>query len=110
MCNVLLQSCPSWTPWNQWSSCSVTCDSGSRVRNRVCTNGIAGETGCPGPDQQDDICILGVSTPILLAITLLTSSEVFTFDIANKQKIILQTVLSILVCMEFMEHVQCHLL
>ena len=46
-----------------WSDCSVTCDIGIRVRERICMNGLPGDPGCPGQDTEEAECNLGVSIP-----------------------------------------------
>ena len=47
-CNV--KACPvkfSWTPWNAWSSCSVSCAEGTKERQRECIPPKGGGATCP---------------------------------------------------------------
>ncbi|XP_072042912.1 uncharacterized protein [Amphiura filiformis] len=39
---------PSWNEWGAWSSCSVTCGIGNRMRTRTCSNLNDPETTCLG--------------------------------------------------------------
>jgi len=48
-----------WGQWNNWSSCSNSCDDGTRTRTRTCSiNG-----GCPGTDSENEVCNLGACPP-----------------------------------------------
>ena len=40
-----------WTPWTEWSSCSVTCGNGTRSRERFCTN----SQQCLGSNPKQEI-------------------------------------------------------
>uniref|UniRef100_UPI00193A61B8 uncharacterized protein LOC120335429 n=1 Tax=Styela clava TaxID=7725 RepID=UPI00193A61B8 len=51
-------ACPFWSEWSQYSSCSVTCGGGSRVKARVCVYGKAGSAGCIGVEEEDELCNL----------------------------------------------------
>lgn len=42
--------------WSTWTTCSKTCDSGSRTRERTCTNGDVGEVGCDEADGETEVC------------------------------------------------------
>lgn len=46
---------PTWAEWNDWSSCSVTCGSGTQGRERSCNTG----TGCYGESAESRSCDLG---------------------------------------------------
>ena len=45
----------SWSTWTGWTGCSVTCDSGTRVRHRSCQNGTCHE----GMANSEEACSLG---------------------------------------------------
>ncbi|XP_052280410.1 thrombospondin-2-like isoform X1 [Dreissena polymorpha] len=47
-----------WSPWEQWSSCSVTCGDGLRTKNRACNNPAPSFIGryCDGQPQVTDLC------------------------------------------------------
>ena len=49
-----------WGSWTAWSSCSVTCGSGQRIRERFCNNPIpsGGSSDCPGSNYDLQTCIL----------------------------------------------------
>ncbi|XP_019632279.1 PREDICTED: coadhesin-like, partial [Branchiostoma belcheri] len=56
--------CPvngGWSSWGGWSSCSVTCGSGSQSRSRTCTNPAPafGGANCVGPAQETRQCNAG---------------------------------------------------
>jgi len=46
---------PTWNQWNDWSTCSVTCGSGTQRRERTCNTG----TGCSGHSMEQQSCNLG---------------------------------------------------
>ncbi|ELU09349.1 hypothetical protein CAPTEDRAFT_49367, partial [Capitella teleta] len=50
-----------WTAWSVWSSCSVTCGSGSAYRSRSCTNPAPSGKGkkCPGENGEYRQCNAG---------------------------------------------------
>jgi len=48
----MLQFLGNWADWQVWSSCSQTCGTGIRSRNRIC-NG----NGCMGISMEKDDCI-----------------------------------------------------
>ena len=41
-----------WTSWSPWSSCSVTCGSGTQTRNRACRG-----SKCVGESSQSSTCV-----------------------------------------------------
>ena len=46
----------AWREWSQWSSCSLSCATGSRSRSRDCENGEIGDVGCEGEHGQSEDC------------------------------------------------------
>ncbi|XP_019643716.1 PREDICTED: coadhesin-like [Branchiostoma belcheri] len=54
-----------WSSWGGWSSCSVTCGSGSQSRHRTCTNPAPayGGANCAGSAQETRQCNAG-SCPV----------------------------------------------
>ncbi|XP_076448550.1 coadhesin-like [Babylonia areolata] len=56
--NCSLPSCPvdgQWSSWGPWSTCSVTCDTGSRSRSRTCDNPPAQFGGRPCSGAASDV-------------------------------------------------------
>nr|CAB3262201.1 uncharacterized protein LOC100178652 [Phallusia mammillata] len=52
--------CPTWSPWNRWSTCSETCNQGSQSRDRVCTGDYPDACGTLiGPNSETRTCTLG---------------------------------------------------
>ena len=49
-----------WTPWTEWSDCSVSCSNGTQSRTRSCTNPAPAHGGrdCEGEDRQVKDCFL----------------------------------------------------
>ena len=53
--------CPvhgGWTQWSRWSDCSVTCETGIRIKMRSCTNPLPlhGGMDCQGPNSKSMTC------------------------------------------------------
>ncbi|CAJ0609951.1 unnamed protein product [Cylicocyclus nassatus] len=44
--------CSTWSPWQDWGSCTVSCGHGIKRRQRVCQYG----TDCPGPAEETEPC------------------------------------------------------
>ena len=42
----------SWSSWSSWTTCSQTCNGGTRSRSRTCEGGST----CPGDNYQQQIC------------------------------------------------------
>ncbi|ESP02963.1 hypothetical protein LOTGIDRAFT_110577, partial [Lottia gigantea] len=58
-CNT--QSCQvngGWGSWSGYSSCSITCDGGTRTRTRLCDNPTpsSGGASCPGSSAEVQPC------------------------------------------------------
>ena len=47
-----------WGDWSAWGTCSVTCDGGTQVRNRKCTNPAPnyGGSACEGSASENQAC------------------------------------------------------
>ena len=47
-----------WSAWNEWSSCSKTCDGGEKQRHRTCTNPKPKPPGrsCNGRSWEEQYC------------------------------------------------------
>ena len=48
----------NWAPWSRWSSCSASCNGGTRTRKRSCTNPppTNGGVRCHGSNSQTQLC------------------------------------------------------
>ncbi|XP_069129224.1 properdin-like [Argopecten irradians] len=61
--------CPidgQWSQWNDWSSCSVSCENGTRKRSRLCNNPAPAYNGifCRGDQYDSEHCTYGTICPI----------------------------------------------
>ena len=46
-----------WTDWGPWTSCNrLGCSVGIRSRERMCVDGVAGDSECPGSAQENVYC------------------------------------------------------
>ena len=54
----------AWSSWTEWSSCSVSCDGGTRTRTRTCTEPAPSSTGqdCSGLSKDFSDCMLEMCT------------------------------------------------
>jgi len=50
----------AWSVWEDWGTCSVTCNKGTRTRTRTCDNPPPANRGddCQGSAQQTSECVL----------------------------------------------------
>uniref|UniRef100_A0A3B3U6Y6 Adhesion G protein-coupled receptor B2 n=1 Tax=Poecilia latipinna TaxID=48699 RepID=A0A3B3U6Y6_9TELE len=58
MCNNTV-SCPvegQWLEWGAWSKCSVTCNTGTQMRQRRCSPSVHGWAECKGLHQESREC------------------------------------------------------
>ena len=59
--NDSIQPCPTWTPYSNWTDCTVTCGQGVQQRSRDCLNGEPGDIGCEGNVIEQTLCNTQVS-------------------------------------------------
>ena len=80
----LIDATGSWTPWTEWSQCSASCGSGSRLRTRACSGDsslcvgeVAEAETCKTTDCQGNIFLLNPPGIVLLIIpaTVVTKGE-----------------------------------
>jgi len=45
-----------WSDWNLWSTCTVTCDGGTRHRERTCIEPEYGGDYCLGESSETEAC------------------------------------------------------
>lgn len=50
----------NWSAWETWSSCSKTCDNGTRTRVRSCNNPAPAHEGkdCAGEGKKSEVCLV----------------------------------------------------
>ena len=49
----------AWDLWSAWSSCSETCGTGTRYRDRGCNDPIPGDADvCLGDDTDSEACFV----------------------------------------------------
>ncbi|XP_060079617.1 scavenger receptor cysteine-rich type 1 protein M130-like isoform X3 [Ylistrum balloti] len=55
-----------WGSWSSWTSCTVTCGSGTRARSRQCNNPAPAHNGlsCPGDGHESEECTAGITCPV----------------------------------------------
>ena len=52
-----------WTSWSDWSECSISCNGGTRIRTRTCSDPLpsCGGEECPGDNTESEDCNVNVS-------------------------------------------------
>ena len=50
----------NWSAWETWSTCSKTCDNGTRTRVRSCNNPAPAHEGkdCAGEGKKSEVCLV----------------------------------------------------
>ena len=46
----------AWSEWSHWSTCTVSCDTGTRDRTRVCSEPQYGGDTCSGLSEMVEAC------------------------------------------------------
>ncbi|XP_006259936.2 thrombospondin type-1 domain-containing protein 1 [Alligator mississippiensis] len=57
-CMVIHRNMETWSMWQPWSPCSVTCGDGMRERHRECLSSLPAEPGCAGSPKEASLCSL----------------------------------------------------
>jgi len=95
---LLLPGAVGWTPWSAWSSCTLTCGTGTQTRTRDCRNPAASvlTNSCPGDGTDfrtcsDSSCKLtwcftGTLYTTLLPVTRIMCVQVFSYVIPMIRK------------------------
>ncbi|CAM4408737.1 thrombospondin type-1 domain-containing protein 1 isoform X1 [Lepidochelys kempii] len=57
-CMVIRRNIETWSLWQPWSPCSVTCGDGVRERHRECLTSLPAKPGCVGTPKETSLCSL----------------------------------------------------
>ncbi|KAM9390157.1 thrombospondin type-1 domain-containing protein 1 [Phaethornis superciliosus] len=57
-CVMIQRNMETWSPWQPWSLCSVTCGDGVRERFRECLTSSPAKPGCAGSPRETSLCSL----------------------------------------------------
>ncbi|NXS59240.1 THSD1 protein, partial [Brachypteracias leptosomus] len=57
-CMMIQRSMETWSLWQPWSPCSVTCGDGVRERFRECLTSLPAKPGCAGSPLETSLCSL----------------------------------------------------
>ncbi|XP_027712740.1 thrombospondin type-1 domain-containing protein 1 [Vombatus ursinus] len=57
-CMVIQRNIETWSLWQAWNPCSVTCGDGIRDRQRICLSSSPSKPGCVGTPIETSLCSL----------------------------------------------------
>ncbi|KAM9037773.1 thrombospondin type-1 domain-containing protein 1 isoform X1 [Sarcophilus harrisii] len=57
-CMVIQRNIETWSLWQAWNPCSVTCGDGVRDRQRICLTSFPSKPGCVGTSIETSLCSL----------------------------------------------------
>ncbi|XP_038617487.1 thrombospondin type-1 domain-containing protein 1 [Tachyglossus aculeatus] len=57
-CMVIQRNIETWSLWQSWTPCSVTCGEGIRERHRICLTSTPAKPGCVGITMEASLCSL----------------------------------------------------
>ncbi|XP_067418853.1 thrombospondin type-1 domain-containing protein 1 [Emydura macquarii macquarii] len=57
-CMLIRRNIETWSLWQPWSPCSVTCGDGVRERHRECLTSLPAKPGCVGTPTETSLCSL----------------------------------------------------
>ncbi|XP_062474901.1 thrombospondin type-1 domain-containing protein 1 [Pezoporus occidentalis] len=57
-CMMIQRNMDTWSLWQPWSPCSVTCGDGVRQRFRECITSSSAKSGCAGSPSETSLCSL----------------------------------------------------
>ncbi|KFO88504.1 Thrombospondin type-1 domain-containing protein 1, partial [Buceros rhinoceros silvestris] len=63
-CTMIQRNMETWSLWQPWSPCSVTCGDGVRERFRECLTSSLTNPGCAGSPRETSLCSLEECLPI----------------------------------------------